>query len=330
MANCLEGISIESISCCVPRNQYTLTEYAPELFNEKAARRMAKATGFSSLRIADSSITTADLCTRAAEKILQEEDIKNIGALIFVSQTPDYVLPATSHIIQERLGLRNDVFCLDINEGCSGYVTGVYTAGLLAKQLNKAVCLLGGDTISKLTSPVDRATRSIFGDAGTATIIKPGVQNVYFSFASYGDRGYAIIMENSRHKSVANPKNNGYLYLDGIGIMNFTLNEVPELIEGLCHEAGATTKDISLYACHQANKMILESLADKLSLSVDKIPFTAGDCGNESSASIPMVLTASQDKDLTKVLCCGFGVGLSVGAFVYDFSKTKFYGVSEL
>lgn len=330
MANCLEGISIESISCCVPHNQYTLTEYAPELFNEKSARRMAKATGFSSLRIADSNITTADLCTRAAEKILSEEDIKNIGALIFVSQTPDYVLPATSHILQERLGLGNDVLCLDINEGCSGYVTGVYTAGLLAKQLNKAVCLLGGDTISKLTSPVDRATRSIFGDAGTATIVASGSQNVHFSFAGYGDRAHAIIVENSRHRRVNEAVNDGCLYLDGVGIMNFTLNEVPTLMKDLCREANMDMADISLFACHQANKMILQSLADKLSVPVDKIPFTAGDCGNESSASIPMVLTASQDKDLTKVLCCGFGVGLSVGTFIYDFSNTKFYGVSEI
>ena len=330
MANCLEGISIESISCCVPRNQYTLTEYAPELFNEKSARRMAKGTGFSSLRIADDNTTTADLCIKAAESIFQEEKIENIGALVFVSQTPDYVLPATSHILQERLGLRNDVLCLDINEGCSGYVAGIYTAGLLARQLNKSVCLLGGDTISKLTSPVDRATRSIFGDAGTATIVAPGPQNVYFSFASYGDRADAIIVENSRHRRVDEAVNDGCLYLDGVGIMNFTLNEVPALMKDLCREANMDMADISLFACHQANKMILQSLADKLSVPVDKIPFTAGDCGNESSASIPMVLTASQDKDLTKVLSCGFGVGLSAGAFIYDFSRTKFYGVSEI
>lgn len=105
---------------------------------------MAKKTGFSALRIADENTTTADLCLKSAEKILQHEAREDIGALIFVSQTPDYVLPATSHILQERLGLKNDILCLDINEGCSGYVTGVYTAGLLAKQLNKATCLLGG------------------------------------------------------------------------------------------------------------------------------------------------------------------------------------------
>lgn len=177
---------------------------------------------------------------------------------------------------------------------------------------------------------MDRATRCIFGDAGTATIVSPGAHDVNFIFESYGDRASAIIMENSRHRKVDSPINDGYLYLDGIGIMNFTLNEVPDAIDELLKNAGMNRNDISIYACHQANKVILNSLADKLGVSQDKIPFTAGEIGNESSASIPLVLTASQEQDLTNTLCCGFGVGLSVGACIYDFSATKFYGVKEL
>ena len=184
MVNNIEGIKINSISCAVPRRKLSLVEYAPDLFTEKSARRMAKGTGFSALRVSDENTTTSDLCAAAAEQIFVDIDRNSIGALVFVTQTPDYVLPATSHILQDRLGLKNDVLCLDINEGCSGYVTGVYVASLLAKQLKSRVCLLGGDTITKLTLPVDRATRCIFGDAGTATIIEPGEQNVAFSFAS--------------------------------------------------------------------------------------------------------------------------------------------------
>lgn len=177
---------------------------------------------------------------------------------------------------------------------------------------------------------MDRATRCIFGDAGTATIIEAGEQNVPFSFVSYGDRANAIIMENSRHRIKANPVNEGRLYLDGVEIMNFTLNEVPELVFELLKSSAIDICRISLFACHQANEMILRALAEKLKVSSDKIPFTAGKIGNESSASIPMVLNASQGADLSKVLCCGFGVGLSAGAFIYDFSETKFYEVSEL
>ena len=177
---------------------------------------------------------------------------------------------------------------------------------------------------------MDRATRCIFGDAGTATIIEAGEQNVPFSFASYGDRYDAIIMENSRHRIKNNPVNEGLLYLDGAEIMNFTLNEVPELIYGLLAGCEIDMNKISLLACHQANMVILRSLAEKLNVQADKVPFTSREIGNESSASIPMVLQASQVADLSKVLCCGFGVGLSAGAFIYDFTQTDFYGVSEL
>ena len=330
MVNNIEGIKIHAISCAVPRQKLSLVEYAPDLLTEKSARRMAKGTGFSALRVSDENTTTSDLCAAAAEQIFVNTDRNSIGALVFVTQTPDYVLPATSHILQDRLGLKNDVLCLDINEGCSGYVTGVYVASLLAKQLKSRVCLLGGDTITKLTLPVDRATRCIFGDAGTATIIEPGEQNVAFSFASYGERYNAIIMENSRHRMKENPVNEGWLYLDGVGIMNFTLNEVPGIMQEIVVKKNISMQEVSLFACHQANRMILQSLAEKLQVPVEKIPFTAGECGNEGSASIPMVLTASDRECLSNVMCCGFGVGLSAGAFLYDFTDTAFYGVCEI
>lgn len=331
MLNTIHGVDIAAISCAVPQTCLPLAEYAPELFTEKSARRMARSTGFSKIRVAGENVTTADLCVAAAKPVLQGVDPASIGALVFVTQTPDYVLPATSHILQARLGLPSDVLCLDINEGCAGYATGIYTAALLARQLGKRVCLAGGDTITKLTLPEDRATRAIFGDAGTFTIVEPGEQDIPFSFASYGAGYKSIIVENSRHRQVAEPINQGYLYLDGVAIMNFTLNEVPELVEDLVRGAGLKMADISLFACHQANKMILESLAAKLGVAAELVPFTAGETGNESSASIPMVLTACRaaGADLSRVLCTGFGVGLAVGAFIYDFSATRFYGVTE-
>ena len=144
MVTDIDGIRIKSMACAVPKQKLSLVEYAPDLFNEKSAKRMAKGTGFSYLRIADENTTTADLCVAAAEKFFLDIDRTSIGALVFVTQTPDYILPATSHVLQARLRLRNDVFCLDINEGCSGYVTGLYVSAMLAKQLNTRVCLLGG------------------------------------------------------------------------------------------------------------------------------------------------------------------------------------------
>ena len=167
----VSGVTVKAISCAVPKNRLSLIEYAPNLMDDKQAKRLAKGTGFSVLRIAPVGMTTADLVAKASESILTDVENEIIGALVFVSQTPDYDIPATSHILQDRLGLSSECLCIDINEGCSGYVTGLYVSELLAKQLQKPVLLGCGDTISKMTSPDDRATRCIFGDAGTATLV---------------------------------------------------------------------------------------------------------------------------------------------------------------
>lgn len=330
LLNCVEGINIKAISCVVPRNKVTIQEYAPQLLDEKMAKRMARGTGFSALRIADENTTTADLCAKAAECIFSDYDRNGIGALVLVTQTPDYMLPATSHILQHRLKLSNDILCIDINEGCSGYITGLYTSCLLALSLRKPVCLLAGETPSKSTSEKDRATRCIFGDAGTATIIEPGSKSLKFSFASYGDRANVIMMERNSFRKVESPKNDGCVYMDGIAIMNFALSEVSTHIDRALRNCGLQHEDIDLYACHQANKMILSSLAETLRISESKMPFVAGETGNESVASIPMVLTASQSQSLSRVCCCGFGVGLSIGLCIGDFSDITFYGVMEL
>lgn len=171
--NIISDISIKGISCAVPKQHLSILEYASDLLTEKDAKRMAKKTGFVSLRISPENVTTSDLVVAAAEPLMKDIDRADIGAIVLITQTPDYILPATSHILQERLNLNNDVICIDINEGCSGYVTGLFTGSLLAKQLNKHVLLAVGDTLSKWTSPKDRATRCIFGDAGAITLICP-------------------------------------------------------------------------------------------------------------------------------------------------------------
>lgn len=331
---CVNNISIARIACSLPKQCFSLTEYMPSLFDEHSAERMAKRTGFSKLRIASEYMTAADLCQAAAEHVLEGIDRNTVGGLVFVTQTPDYAVPATSHLLQERLNLRNDTFCLDINEGCSGWIEGLYIAALHCANTGCAVCLLNGDTLSKITSPEDRATRSIFGDAGTATLIAPGEMRLPFLFKSYGDRPGAIILANYYQHRQNHPKPDGgslFVSLDGGEIMDFSLDEVPTAIEELLEKENLSKEDISIYACHQANKLILRHLADKLQVPREKIPFTAGEIGNESSASIPLVLTDQSTKaDVSRVLCCGFGVGLSIGVCIADFSRTEFLGVEEI
>ena len=288
----VEGVCVRRIACAVPKQQFTLEEYAPNLFDAKSAKRMARGTGFSKLRIAPDDMTTADLCARAAEEVLAGVNREEIGALVFVTQTADELAPATSHILQERLGLSENTFCLDVNEGCSGYVAGLYIAANLCQNMKQKVCLLVGDTISKLTHPEDRATRGIFGDAGTATIIEPGEGSIPFVFQSFGERSEAIITRN-RMMRRSKPKAgeyDGYTYMDGGAIVEFTLKEVPTAIQSMLEQLGKKVEDVNLYACHQANRMILRSLADSLNVPREKMPFTAGEIGNESSASIHLVM----------------------------------------
>lgn len=205
MLSKFENINIDVISACLPDKVLSLVEYAPDLITEKEVKRFVKNTGFSHLAIADDNVTASDLCFEAAENIFKNSAYSknDIDALVFVSQTPDWYLPATSHYLQYKLGLSDDVLCFDINEGCSGYVQGLYLASVLiqSKQCKK-VLLLAGDTISKITDPADRATRLIFGDAGTASIISHKVtEGCYFNINTYGVRYKAIITENTRHRS---------------------------------------------------------------------------------------------------------------------------------
>lgn len=327
----IDGIDIKAISCCVPKEMYSIMEYAPDLLkNDRTAKRMAKSTGISHLRISPENVTTADLFQKAAEPILADINKKDIAAMVFVTQTPDYLVPTTGHVLQNKLGLRNDMFCLDVTEGCSGYVTGLYMASMLANKLQAPVLLGAGDTASRGTNPKDRATRVIFGDAATATLVTPGEHTASFNFESYGERWNAIVKENSEFRKVEHPINEGYVYLDGMGIMEFSLDEVPASIQALLKECGLSADDMDLFACHQANKLILTSLAQKLGVPTEKLPWVSEKVGNESSASIPMVLSAMKGHKLDKVFCSGFGVGLSIGNCITDFSDTKLYGVGEL
>ena len=330
----VENVDLVKISCAIPRNKYRLTEYAPNLFDEKSAKRMAKVTGFSSLCIAPEEMTTSDLCCAAAEQLLDDIDREKIKGIIFVSQTADYTTPATSHVLQHKMGFSHNIICMDINEGCSGWVRGLYVAALLCENMQSAILLLTGDTLSKHTSPDDRATRGIFGDAGTATLIMPGKRRLPFMFKTYGEYKDDIKVGNYfqlRQKNHKNGLGNLYSYINGGAIMDFSLKEVPETIENFICMNELSKEDIKLYACHQANKLILNNLADKLGVTWELVPFTSGKIGNESSASIPLVLSQENGKrDLSSCLCVGFGVGMSIGLVHYDFSCTQFYPILEI
>lgn len=330
MLSRFNGVGIKAISACIPSTNYSLLEYGPDIITDKETKRFIKSTGFSNLVIAKEDVTTSDLCYKAAINLFGSIGIdrKDIDGLVFVTQTPDWFLPATCHHLQDRLGLSNNIVCFDVNEGCSGYEQGLYLASLLVSSKQcKNVLLLAGDTISKITNPNDRATRLIFGDAGTASVIGEDNSYMVFNINTYGDKYEAIMTGGSRHRLTHSSEHNGLLSLDGLGIMNFTLNEVPENILDLLDYAKIKKENIDLFACHQANKLILMSLADKLEISRERLPFVAGKTGNTSSASIPLMLCQEKFVDLANVLLCGFGVGLACASCLTDLSNTNILDV---
>lgn len=221
--------------------------------------------------------------------------------------------------------------CLDINEGCSGFITGLYVAGLIAEKSGGSVMLTGGDTISKLTSPNDRASRTIFGDCGYCAVIEPGEGEMMFTFESYGGKAGVLAVDNSRHRKTSSPRNEGFLFMDGAEIMKFTLTDVPRVIGSFLDEAGMTADDVTLFSLHQANRLMLRTIAKKLGVPESRMPFTAGKIGNTSSASIPLMLAdVAGNSDMSRTMCAGFGVGLSVGVCIADFSRTKFFTTTEI
>lgn len=275
----VKGVRVEALACTVPKEKFSVAEYAANLIDAKTAERVANVSGFESLRITPDNMTTSDLCFDSAMRVLdgmRENNMNpdDISAIIFVSKTTDYLEPATAHIMQSRLGLHNSMICFDINEGCSGYVAGLFAASSIAKGTGGFVLLLGGDTNSKLTSPNDRATRTIFGDAGFACLISGGHEDdstMIFRFANYGERSGMIIIENSGYRIVDNPKNDGCMFMDGAGIMEFTLRDVPGLIAQCLNDSGISKDSITLFACHQANKLMLRTIAKKLGVNEERM-----------------------------------------------------------
>lgn len=320
----LKNIQISAIATAVPKQQKNVFEYCKDFLTEREIRRMIKNTGFTCLRIADESTTIDDLCFAAAEHLIQHLSIdrNEMDGIVFVSQTSAHVLPAASHILQSRLQLTSDCIAIDVNQGCSGYVYGLNLAAQLVQtgQCRK-VLLCVGDTSSKFTGSEDRTTRPLFGDAGSATIVEQGKSEMIFNFNTFGEQYRSIFIEryfpNEDHKTY----HGNFLSMDGMAVLNFTLNEVPDNLQKLLSYVNLAVKDIPYFIMHQASRFILTSLRDKLGLTQEQMPFRSETIGNTSSASIPITLRGGGIKPDSMVLC-GFGVGLSVASVFVDLSKT--------
>jgi 3-oxoacyl-[acyl-carrier-protein] synthase-3 len=343
----IPDVRIAGISACIPEKILENREY-PGFISDEAEKFIAS-TGVARRRMADAKTCTSDLCFKSAEKLIS--DLKwnkeDIDCLIFVTQTPDYILPATSCLLQERLNLREDIFALDISLGCSGWVYGlqVISSLLTSGQVKKGL-LLAGDTTLKPCSAEDKSTYPLFGDAGTATAVeyKAGSEGFRFQSATDGKGYNAIIIPDGGYRNGVKTtsfdmveiepgikRNRLQTILDGMNVFSFGITKAPESVLQLAEKYEINLSEVDYFIFHQANLFMNEKIRKKLKLPVEKVPYSLENYGNTSSATIPLTMVSEVGNDLRfwprNIIACGFGVGLSWGSVYF---KTDELIISEI
>ncbi len=333
----INNIRIDGIVSCVPSGIARTVDY--NIISKEEQSLFIKTTGIKERRVASSDVTCSDLCYKAAFDLLEEFKCKDeIDVLIFVSQSPDYFLPATSIILQEKLKIPKTCMAFDVNLGCSGYVYGLSIVGsiLQSGQFKKAL-LLVGDKSTISTSYTDKSAYPLFGDAGSATLLSynENTSPWYFNLQSDGSGKDAIIIKDGHSRNPYNKDSDElieidkgiirakkHLALNGMDIFNFALREAAPNIKNLLEYSKTSIEEIDYFVFHQANKLINESLRKKLKINLDKVPYSIDLFGNTSSASIPLTICHQLQIELKsnncKLLLSGFGVGYSWGSLICE------------
>jgi len=345
-----ENIGISAMAGAVPKKIIKNRDYT-EHFAKEVVKEIVDKTGVEERRFTTASQTSADLCFAAAEQLFLDNEIdkSEIDILLFVSQTPDYRMPATSISLQHRLGLHKSTAAFDISLGCSGFVYGLSVAYAYANmpQVRK-VLLLDGETRSKVYHPKDRKTGFIFGDAAVAAVIeKQNTGTSYFSLNSDGSKSDLIKIDAGGYRNPSNEettkekvvdehgniRTDEHGYMNGADVFNFVLREIPKNIKQTLSFANTELGDLDFYVFHQANKFMNDYLAKKLKLDIAKVPSSIHKYGNTSSVSIPITIVDKLKDQLNtpkKILLCGFGVGMSWATAVLATKHIKISDIVEV
>jgi len=321
----------------VPQKIINNYEHDP-YFNKDDIQEVIDKIGVRERRFADDNTCSSDLCFAAAEKLINEMNIdrNEIDLLLFISQTPDYRMPATSVLLQNRLQLSTSTITFDISLGCSAFLYGLSVAYsmLTAGGIRKAL-VLDGETRSKVYSQKDRKTAFLFGDGGVAALIERGEQysTSWFSLNSDGSRESLIKIPAGGYRKMSscetvtekvvdehgNIRSEEQGYMNGADVFNFVIREVPRDFDRLIEFAGVERNSIDYFIFHQANSYINGFLARKLRLPEERIPTTIHKYGNTSSVSIPLTIVSELSGKLNgqkRILLSGFGVGLTWGTAI--------------
>ena len=325
---------IKAIEYYLPKQILTNEELAAE-FPEWNAAKIFKKTGIKARHVAAADETAADMAVKAAEKLFveQPDTRQQVDFVLFCTQSPDYKLPTSACIIQKRLGLPTSIGATDFDLGCSGYVYGLaFAKSLIVSGMSKNVLLLTGETYSKYCHPKDKGNRSIFGDGASATLVSDNgfarIENFVFGTDGCGEDNLKVKTGGSRFpekEGVFALDDSGYvnapdfLYMNGPEIFNFTLDNVPVLVDKCLKVNNLTMAEIDRFVFHQANKYMLETLRTVMKIDDEYFFIDLSETGNTVSSSVAVALKNAQIKGNQKVMIAGFGVGYSYAACVLKY-----------
>ena len=331
------NITIQNISVYLPQNTLSNQELE-QLFPGFDSQKVYEKVGIKSRHIAGTNETALDLAEKACRQLQEKQELSDVDFLLLCTQSPDYILPTSACILQERLGLPRTIGALDYNLGCSGFVYGLALAkGLIAGQIARKVLLVTSETYSKHINPQDRGNRSIFGDGAAATLLTAGGlgQIGVFELGTDGRGQENLIIRNGGMKHRYDPgaelqehapgclASANDLFMNGPAIFNFTIEVIPKLLQNTLHKNNLSMDQVDLFLFHQANAYMLNFLRKTTRIPSDKFAIDMEDTGNTVSASIPVLLEKMTREGSVrrgnKLLLAGFGVGYSYGGVVVDY-----------
>lgn len=328
---------VKAIEYVLPEHVLSTAELSAE-FPEWSVEKIDAKTGIAERHIAAPEECASDLAVRAARKLFESGACQpaDIDFVLLCTQSPDYFLPTTACLVQDRLGIPTTAGALDFNLGCSGFVYGLGLAqGLIASGQASNVLLLTAETYSKFIHPKDRSVRTIFGDASAATLVSATASDVTalgpFVYGTDGRGGENLIvpaggMRTPRSSETAvvtedeqgNGRSLDHIAMNGAEIFTFTLSAVPASVQALLDKAGITQNEVDLFVFHQANRYMLDHLRKRMKIPEEKFLVRMSHCGNTVSSTIPIALKhAAQEgqlRDGMTLVLVGFGVGYSWGA----------------
>lgn len=347
-----KNVGIKALAACVPSRVIDNYHYDLDIWPEEEVKKVVDKVGVAERRFVDDDTCASDLCFAAAERLIADNNIdkSEINLLVFLSQTPDYRMPATSILLQDRLGLPMSTMAFDISLGCSGFISALSIVYSMMQNYGfRKALLLNGETRSKVYSRKDRREAFIFGDAGVAALIERDERfgESHFSLNSDGSRGELIMIPGGgyRHMSSAetikekvvdeygNVRTDEQGRMNGADVFNFVIVEVPKDIKRLLAATGEDIQKLDYYVFHQANAFINNYIAKKMKLDKERIPWTIQKYGNTSSVSVPLTIASELKNKMAgekRLLLSAFGVGMAWATAIVPFVDCKISDIVEI